>query len=119
MTIYAKEVLTGSTNGKPIAVAATAIGSGTTIHTVPTLTSTQYDEVYIWACNTDSVEHYLTLGLGGSATANLMPNQVVLPANSPPMPVLCGVTLGSGVVVTAASDAANMVNLTGHVNTAR
>jgi hypothetical protein len=120
MTIYARALLSGAgAGGVPIAVAATSIGSGTTIHTAVASTSTQFDEVYLWANNIDTVDHLLTLAIGGSGAGNEVCNQVNIPANSPPIPILTGLSLQDSLAVTAAADVANKINITGHINTIR
>ena len=52
MATYSKQLLSGGTNGKNIKVAATAT-AGTTIHTANAGT-TDIDEIWLYACNTDS-----------------------------------------------------------------
>ena len=56
--------LSGSTDGNPIKVAATAIGSGTTIHTAVSGT-TSFDEVTLFVTNTDTSDRTLTVGWAG------------------------------------------------------
>ena len=64
MATYSRVLLSGSTNGKPIPVAATAT-PGTTIHTAVSGTSS-FDEVYAWASNVTGSAATLTIEWGGN-----------------------------------------------------
>ena len=107
-----KIVLSGSAYGAPIAVAATSIGSGTTIHTA---SATVYpglgDEVVLYAANVDSAAHTLTLGLGGTATANTA--QFSIAANTT-VQVLPGQLFQNALVIYAAADSTNKINVFGY-----
>lgn len=59
MATYNKLVLSGSTDGAGILVAATA-SAGTTIHTASTTTTT-FDEVWLYAVNTSATGVKLTV----------------------------------------------------------
>ena len=63
MATFAKQVLSGSTDGRGIKVAATAT-AGTTIHTGSS-TSTVIDEVWLYAVNTSASNVKLTIEYGG------------------------------------------------------
>ena len=63
---FTKKILSGSTNGLPILVAATAT-LGTTVHTAVAGTSSM-DEIWLYATNNDSTAVNLTLEWG-TATA--------------------------------------------------
>ena len=65
MATFSKNILSGSTNGRPILVNQTAIATGVTIHTGPTVTSS-FDEIWLYAIHGFSV--YLRSGLN---TANI------------------------------------------------
>lgn len=119
MASYSKALLSGSASGEPVAVAATAIASGTVVHTAVASTGTQYDEVYLYVTNTDSVAHKLTLSWGSTATGGLVCSQVTIPANSGPTPVVTGLLLQNALEILAAADAANVLNITGFVNAIR
>ena len=115
MTTFAKLLLSGSTNGEPIAVTATSITSGTLIHTAVSGTS-GIDEIYLYAINTDTTSaHEVTLGWGGTTTADLICNAVVIDSSFP-VPIICGLPLRNGLVVKASADAANFINIFGFVN---
>lgn len=109
MTI-SKELLSGSTSGRPIKVAATAT-AGTTIHTAH---ATAKDEVTLYATNTDSVDRVLTLEWGGTTSPDdLIKNTI--PAGETIL-VAPGLPVTASVVVRAFAAAANVINITGYVN---
>ena len=66
MATFSKLTLSGSTDGRPIKVAATAT-PGTTIHTGSSV-ATSYDVVWMDAMNTDSTARKLTLEWGGTTS---------------------------------------------------
>ena len=68
MATFAKQVLSGSTDGKGILVAATAT-AGTTIHTGSS-TATVIDEVWLYAVNTSASAVKLTIEYGGTTSPN-------------------------------------------------
>jgi hypothetical protein len=68
MATFSKEVLSGSTNGRGILVAATAT-AGTTIHTGSS-TSSVIDEVWLYAVNTSASNVKLTVEYGGTTSPN-------------------------------------------------
>lgn len=66
MATFSKIALSGSTDGKGVKVAATS-SSGTTIHTGSS-TATTYDEVWLYAVNSDTVDRKLTVQWGGTSS---------------------------------------------------
>lgn len=68
MATYTKNILSGSTDGRGILVAATS-SPGTTIHTGPT-TTTSIDEVWLYAQNTSTSAVKLTIQWGGTTSPN-------------------------------------------------
>lgn len=116
MSTYTKKLLSASTNGLPVEVAATAIASGTLIHTA-TSVSGAFDEIYLWISNTDTADHEITLGWGAVTDPGALVSKTVkIPGNSGPTPYVMGMLVGGGVLIKAAADAANVLNLTGYVN---
>lgn len=110
----AKIALSGSTNGKPTKVAATAIGSGTTIHTAQSGTSF-FDEVWLWAANLDSSDRTLTIGWGGTTDPDdLLCKTVTIPANSGPICIAPGLVIQNTLVVKAAASVTNIITITGY-----
>jgi hypothetical protein len=118
MATYSRQLLSGSTNGQPVKVAATAIGSGTTIHTAVSGTSS-FDEIYLWVTNTSSSAVALTIGWGGTTDPDsLVCDAVTIPPSSdcPPIPIVAGLVLQNSLIVKAAAGTTNVLLLTGYVN---
>lgn len=112
MVTVTKEKLSGSTNGRPIAVAATST-PGTTIHTA-TNTSNQLDEVWLWATNVHTSAVNLTLELGGTSTSDTV--EMSIPAEDGSHLVLDGAIFDGGVVIRAFAGTTNVINIRGYVN---
>lgn len=68
MATFEKKVLSGSTDGQGILVAATA-SSGTTIHTASS-TATTFDEIWLYAVNTSASAVKLTIEWGTTTAPN-------------------------------------------------
>lgn len=105
--------LSGSTNGRPIKVAATAT-AGTLIHTAQSST-TLVDVIHLWAVNSDTVDRKLTLELGGVTSPDDL-IEVTIPAEDGLHLVLPGVVLQNSLVLRAFAASANVVNLVGYVD---
>ncbi len=115
MPSYSRVLLSGSTDGKPIKVAATST-PGTAVHTAIS-GSTGFDEVYLWATNTDSSAVALTVEFGGTTDPDhLVCKALSLPANSAPIPILTGQVLNNAALIKAFAASANKIVLTGYVN---
>lgn len=113
MPSFAPVLLSGSTNGKPIKVAATAT-TGTTIHTAIAGTS-DMDEIFLYAFNSDSVSRTLTIEFGGTTAPDQ--NIVVdIPSKQGLYCVVPGLKLQNGLAVTAFASAANVITISGYVN---
>ena len=117
MATFSKQLLSGSTQGKGIKVAATA-STGTTIHATG-ISSSIIDEVWLYAYNSDTASRLLTIQFG----ATLSPDNDIklsIPAQAGHTLVLAGCILtgtGAGVnTVYAYADVANVVTITGYVN---
>lgn len=111
MATYTKEILSGSTDGSPVKVAATAT-AGTLIHTA---SATAKDEVYLWAVNTDTTARKLTIEWGGTtAPDNLI--ELTIQPEAGLVIVIPGLPLTNSKVVRAFAAAANVVNIVGYVN---
>lgn len=106
-----KVLLSGGTNGRNVKVAATA-SAGTTIHTAD---ATAYDELYLWACNTDSSDVLLTVQLGGTTSPD-DDIALTIPAQSGYVLVVPGIPLTDSVVVKAFAGTANVIIMNGFVN---
>lgn len=114
MTV-SRVLLSGSTDGKPVVVAATAT-PGTTIHTAVS-GSVSFDEVYLWVSNVTASAATLTIEFGSTTDpGGHICKAYSVPANSPPIPVVTGQSLNNGAVVKAFSGTASALNITGHAN---
>lgn len=115
MATYSRVLLSGSTDGKPIVVAATAT-PGTTLHTAVSGT-TAFDEVYAWVSNVTGSAATITVEWGSTTDpGGHICKAYSVPANSPPIPLITGQTVNNGAVVKAFSGTASALNITGHVN---
>lgn len=114
MATYTKQILSGSTNGKAIKVAATAT-PGTTIHTAVSGTSS-IDEVWLYAHNTSSSVVKLTIEWG-EATAPDGNIEINIGAEGTGMILIApGIPLQNSLVIKAFAGTANVINIFGYVN---
>ncbi len=113
MATYTKVLLSGSTNGKAIKVAATAT-LGTTIHTAGSGTSV-LDEIWLYAVNSSSSAVKLTIEWG-EATAPDGNIEKTIPAEDGLYCVVPGLLLQNSLVVTAFAGTANVITIHGFVN---
>ena len=115
MPTFTRVVLSGSTNGLPIPVAATAT-PGTSIHTV-TSSVNGSDEVYLWVSNVTGSAATLTVEWGGvTDPGSLITKALSIPANSGPTLLANGISLAGGLVIRAFSGTASALNITGYAN---
>lgn len=115
MATVAKAKLSGSTNGRPIKVVATAT-AGTTLHTaVSGSTAGTYDEVYLWAVNSSTSAVKLTIEAGGVTVPDDL-IEVTIPPESGLMPIMPGLPYQGAVVIRAWAGTANVLCVTGYVN---
>ena len=114
MPNYTARVLSGSTDGKVIAISQ-IVTPGTVIHTALGGTA-GFDEVYAWVSNVTGSSVTVTVEWGGVGTANQMCLSVTLGANSPPTPLITGQRIQNGAVVAMFASVANAVNVTGYCN---
>jgi predicted deacylase len=112
MATFTKLALSGSTNGRGIAVAATAT-LGTTIHTAH---ATALDEVWLYAANIDSSAVTLTVEFGGATTTSDLIQQEIGATPSGLVLVCAGLLVTGSVVVTAFAGTGNKIELFGFVN---
>lgn len=100
MATYSKVLLSGSTQGKAIKVAATA-SVGTTIHATGT-SATIEDEIWLYAYNSHTSTVILTIQFGGTTAVD---NDIKLS-----IPATSGLTLITpGLILTGTGSAANTV----------
>jgi hypothetical protein len=114
MPTYSKQLLSGSTNGRGILVAATAT-AGTLIHTAIAGTSSE-DEIWLYAHNTSAIAVKLTLEWGG-ATAPDDHIEINIGAEGTGLILVApGILLQNGLVVRAFAGTADVINIFGYVN---
>lgn len=117
MATFSKVVLSGSTQGKAIKVAATA-STGTTIHATGT-SSSIIDEVWLYAYNSSASAVTLTIQYGGTATPD-DDIKLSIPATSGLTLVVPGLILtGTGAAantVRAYAGTTNVITISGYVN---
>ena len=110
-TTFTKVILSGSTSGKQIKVAATAT-AGTTIHTAH---ATSLDEIWLWAVNSSTTAVKITVEWG-EATAPDGNIEVTIPGESGYLMVVPGLILTNSLVVKAFAGTANVLLVNGYVN---
>jgi hypothetical protein len=117
MASFSKVLLSGSTGGRLIKVAATAT-TGTTIHATGT-SSSVIDEVWLYAVNSDTTDRKLTIEFGGTTAPDDIIEQTIT-AESGLILVVPGLTLtGTGSAartITAFAASANVILIGGYVN---
>ncbi len=113
MAVFTKQLLSGSVNGMGIKVAAVAT-PGTLIHTA-VAGVVNYDEVWIWAVNTDANSQVLTIEYGGVGDPDDH-IEITLAALEGAVVVVPGLVLQNAKVIRAFAAAANTVIVFGFVN---
>lgn len=118
-SIFNKAKLSGAGAGNlGIKVAATGT-PGTTIHTaVAGNTANTFDEIWLWAVNSDTTARKLTLEWGGATSPDCLIEQTI-PAESGLFPIAPGFVLQNGLAVAAFCASANVVIIHGYVNEIR
>lgn len=118
MATFTKQKLSGSTNGRGIAVAATAT-VGTTIHATGT-SATTIDELWLYAANIHSAAVVVTIELGGvTVTSDLIQQSIA--ATPSGLVLLCAglILTGTGaaaLTVSAFAGTASKIEIFGFVN---
>jgi hypothetical protein len=117
MATFSKSKLSGSTDGKGVLVVASAT-PGTTIHTAGAVTGDDnFDEIWLWAMNTDTTARKLTLEIGGTTVGFL--DEVTIGPEEGFVLVCPGLILQNAAVLAAFASVASVVNLHGFVNKIR
>jgi hypothetical protein len=114
MATFSKKLLSGSTNGRGILVAANAT-AGTVIHTAIAGTSS-FDEVWLYAHNTSASSVKLTIEYGGTTAPNDHIEINIGAEGTGLILVAPGILLQNGLVVRAFAATANVINIFGYVN---
>jgi len=110
MATYSKQLLSGSSGGKPISVIATS-SPGTVIHTA---SATPLDEVWIYAVNTASASTKLTIEFGGVTSAENI--EIIIPGEGGLTLVIPGLIITSSNIVRAFAATSNVISLSGYIN---
>ena len=116
MATFTKKILSGSTDGKAIKVAATAT-AGTAIHTASTTTTT-IDEIWLYAVNSSASSVKLTIEWG-EATAPDGNIEVTILPEAGLVTVIPGLLIkgnATALVVKAFAGTANVICIHGFVN---
>ena len=116
MATFSKELLSTSTDGRAIKVAATAT-AGTLIHTGST-TATTIDEVWLYAVNSDSTDRKLTLEWGGVTVPDDL-IEITIGAEAGLVLVAPGLLIkgnSTALLVRAFAATANVIDMHGYVN---
>jgi hypothetical protein len=119
MATFSKQLLSASTDGRAIKVAATSIASSPTlIHTGSSTTST-FEEVWIYAQNNNSADVALRLGFGGVTDPDDIIEYTVKTKGGlyliVPGLILKG-NASAALTIRAAAATANVISLSGYVN---
>ena len=118
MATFSKQILSGSTNGRGIAVVATAT-TGTTIHATG-ISATTLDEVWLYANNVHSSAVTLTVEFGGTTITSDLIQQSIATTPSGLVLICAGLLLrGTGsaaTTVTAFASVASKIEIFGFVN---
>jgi hypothetical protein len=116
MATFSKIALSGSTDGRLIKVVQTAT-AGTTIHT-GSATPTTFDELWLYAVNSDTTDRKLTIEWGGTSVPDDLIEQTIT-AESGLVLVVAGLVIkgnATPLVVRAFCASANVVMIGGYVN---
>ena len=113
MATYTKAILSGSTSGKGVLVAADAT-AGTLIHTA-VAGATDFDVIWIYAVNSSSSSVKLTIEYGGATAPDDNIEVTVLP-EAGLVTVVAGLLLNGGLTVKAFAGTANVLVVHGFVN---
>lgn len=111
--LFTKMLLSGSTNGKQIKVAATG-SPGTLIHTAVTGT-TNLDEIYLFASQASGGLVTLTIQWGGTASPDDELNMDI-ESDKGDYVVIAGKVLQNGLVVRAFASSPDVVLISGYVH---
>jgi uncharacterized protein GlcG (DUF336 family) len=111
VTAIVRIPFSGSTNGRPIAVAAVS-SPGTLIHTAD---ATKMDEIHLFATNLSASAYtVLTVQFGGTSTSDNIIYSI--PPQQGTIRILAGLTLSGGLLIKAYGDFTNLINISGYVN---
>lgn len=113
MAQITKRLLSGSTNGRGIKIAATAT-PGTLLHTAVTGTS-DFDEIWIYVVNSSTTDRQVTIEFGGVTDPDDQVEFTVIAQDGLYL-VIPGLLLNNGVVVRAFAAVADVLVCYGYVH---
>ena len=116
MATFSKIVLSGSTDGRGVLLSGTTSGGANTVHTA-SATATVFDEVWLYAQNTDTTPRKLTVEWGGTGAGDIF--EITIPAESGLTLVSPGLVLkgnATPLVVKAFAATTNVVAVYGYCN---
>lgn len=113
MATYSKRLLSGSTQGKQIKIAATAT-AGTLLHTAVAGTS-DLDEVWLYAVNSSATVVKLTIEWGEATAPDGHIKQTIAAENGLVL-LVPGLLLQNGLEIRAFASTADVVLVSGFVN---
>jgi len=116
MTTYVKNKLSDSTNGRGIKITQTGT-PGDDLHTAVTGT-TDFDEIYIYAVNSDSADKKLTIEFGGVSTPDDL-IEITVKGESGLVLIIPGFLLNNALDVAAFCETANVVMIHGYIHEIR
>jgi hypothetical protein len=117
MANYSKLAFSAQADGQPIKVVATS-STGTTIHTTG-ISASVFDEIWLYAYNSDTAPRLLTIQYGGT-TAVDDDIKITIPPQSGLTLVIPGLILtgtgSAGNSVYAYASTANVITVSGYIN---
>ncbi len=113
MATFSKRILSGSTSGRGILIAATAT-AGTAVHTAVAGAS-DIDEVYLYAVNSSTTDVKLTIEFGGVTGPNDLIEYTV-PAENGLHLIVPGLPMNGGLAIAAFAGTTNVIVVFGWVN---
>jgi methylaspartate ammonia-lyase len=115
MATVDEQALSGSTNGRPVKIVATAT-AGTLIHTATAGAggAADHDRVFIYLHNNSAAAVDCTVEFGGVSADDL--TLVTIAAKAGPVLVVPGIPLQNSLVVRCFAASANVVMATGYIH---
>lgn len=115
MATFTKNNLSGSTNGRPILVDTTAT-AGTLIHTAVAGTTTgTWDEIWLYAMNNNTSDEIVTIEFGGVTSPDDLFVDTIGTKDGLIL-MVPGFILQNTLIVRAFSETADVVSISGFVN---
>ena len=110
---FSKSILSESTDGKGIVIDTITAGSGRPVHAAVSSTA-DFDEVWIYACNSHTSSVNLTLEFGGTSSSERI-SQPIDPSSGLYL-VVPGFVVQNGAVISAYASELNKISIYGFVN---